>query len=158
MVNGKRDELHLEWLATRIRGDLAAAGLPIVDELDVTGTMAGVEVQTDVDEGIHVSWRSHFVVTTVARHEHARLQKDGPGARFDEQVCIAMRAAMATILRASGYVFDENYYGDYTGYALWISGHEEVPSWRDWHEKQRSRLSQIQYRLVTTLQSQQRED
>jgi hypothetical protein len=148
MTNRNAAESRFEFLAAQIREDLAAAGLPIADELDTLRAMAGASAQSDPDDGVYVSWNCHYVVSVVAREEHARLQKDGPGAKFDAEVSVAMREAMAVILRASGYVFDQDYYGDYSGFALLVTGHEKVPSWRDWHEKQNSRRQQIQMRLL----------
>ena len=154
-TNGSR--ARLELLAAQITEDLSAAGLPIAGELQSLRTLSGVSLEVDPDDGVYVSWLCHYVVSVVVREETARFHQ-GPAWTFDGEVTRAMREAIATILRASGYVFDKDFRGPYTGDALLVTGHETVPSWRDWHEKQHDRRGRIQARLIEAHRNQAQAD
>ncbi|GLW31076.1 hypothetical protein [Actinoplanes regularis] len=140
----------LELLARSIQEDLATAGLELIPNSLSALTGAGVSVWVDAgNTGVNVQWNTHHALNLVVREELARLQRDGPALRYSAAVSEAMREAIATILVAGGYLFDKDSGSAYEDFRLLVTGRQEGPSWRDWHEAQRGRRGRVQGRLLS---------
>lgn len=134
-----------DLLAECIKEDLLAAGLPLAAGHGLTGD-AGVRIEIDPQLGVYLGWACHHVLTSVSSEEDARLQDDGPATRFQGSVDLAMRDAIARVLKAAGYRLTKDV--GYSPHTLLVQGGWPVsPSWRDRHEQRRRRLLAVRYRL-----------
>jgi hypothetical protein len=105
------DELAgMEVLARWVRNELAAAGLPVIP--DVNPVLAGgaeVEVDPgrDVSGGVFVGWSASPRLRECAGRTFSLRQLNDPLLRHSSQIAAAMTQAMAAILTSAGFTVED---------------------------------------------------
>ncbi|QUQ71820.1 hypothetical protein [Kutzneria sp. CA-103260] len=108
MSEERKAAFRLEVLATVVRAELVAAGLPVMPEDDPPGT-AGALVRVDRPDmrGVLVDWQSHSVLMDAALEAWAEdpLQEGEETAAFkrlNDGIGEAMQEAMRKIMTTAG--------------------------------------------------------
>ncbi|MEA5362873.1 hypothetical protein VA596_25295 [Amycolatopsis sp., V23-08] len=125
---------QLQVLATFVRAELAAAGLPVTPEDHPPGT-AGAVVGIDPTEldGVEVGWRTHAILLDAAQDAWADdpLAEGAEYAAFSRQgtaIAEAMKDALRRILTAAGFAVADSG-NDYAPHGLLVTGRPEVSPW-----------------------------
>jgi hypothetical protein len=96
-----------EWLAQRVIGELAAAGLPVVPRAADPALLQGAEVYVDPLAAAHasviVSWHCHSRLDDALHRAVQQQQAEDPAFRHWATVLEAMRTAVSQILSSAGY-------------------------------------------------------
>jgi hypothetical protein len=108
------DELAgMEVLARRVRNELAAAGLPVIP--DVNPVLAG-GAEVEVDRGrdmsgdVFVEWFASPRLRECTSRAFSLWQLDDPLLRHSSQIAAAMMQAMAAILTSAGFTIEDANY------------------------------------------------
>jgi hypothetical protein len=123
-------------LASAVRGDLAAAGLPLAPQ-DV-GPEFAVGASVDVDPlddesggGVVVAWRAHWVLVAAAMDALSEGRgPDDPCIQLAGTAAKAMQDAIAEILSVAGYTVKKDS-DDMQPFHLLVTERRVTASWRD---------------------------
>ena len=134
-------------LASAVRDDLAAAGLPLAPQ-DVGPEFAvGASVYVDpLDEqsggGVVVAWRAHFVLVAAAMDALSEGRgADDPCIQLSGTAAKAMQDAIAEILSVAGYTVQKDS-DDMQPFHLLVTERRVTASWRDRLDAQAARREQ----------------
>jgi hypothetical protein len=150
-------------LARAVRGDLAAAGLPLAPQ-DV-GPEFAVGARVDVDPldddsggGVVVAWSAHFVLVAAAMDALSEGRgADDPCIQLCGTAAKAMQDAIAEILSVAGYTVQKDW-DDMQPFQLLVTERRGTVSWRDRLDAQDARREQTLAASYRTLGSQDQGD
>ncbi|MEU8802877.1 hypothetical protein [Spirillospora sp. NPDC048819] len=134
-------------LATAVRDELSAAGLPVVPEDADASVSAGARVTVDPlnDEGggVLVHWEVRYVMRAAAMDALSEGRgPDDPSIRLSGGASRAMQDAIAEILTIAGYDVRKDV-NDMAPNQLAVLSRRPEPSWRDWLSAQTARRQEI---------------
>lgn len=105
------DELAgIEALARRVRNELAAAGLPVVSDVDPVlagGAMVEVDDGADMAGGVFAGWSASPRLRECTSRAFGLRMLDDPLLRHSSQIAAAMMQAMGAILTSAGFTVEE---------------------------------------------------
>jgi hypothetical protein len=105
------DELAgMEALALRVRNELAAAGLPVVPDLNPVlagGAVVEVDDGADMAAGVFAGWSASPRLRECTSHAFGLRLLDDPLLRHSSQIAAAMMQAMAAILTSAGFTVED---------------------------------------------------
>lgn len=131
-------------LATAVREELAAAGLPVVPHDGNPSVAAGAHVYVDTldDEsggGVFVEWEVHFVPSSAAVDALSTGSRENdPCIQLTGTAKSAMQDAIAEILSAAGYAVAKDV-NDMAPFQLMVRERQPRSSWRAWLDAQTTR-------------------
>jgi hypothetical protein len=100
-----------ETLASRVRNELAAAGLPVVppglDRVLAGGVEVEVDDGADAAGGVYVGWLTSPRLQGCATRAFRLRRLNDPLLRHSSEIGAAMMQAMAIILTSAGYTVED---------------------------------------------------
>jgi hypothetical protein len=101
----------MEVLASRVRNELAAAGLPVLAGLNPVlagGAEVIIDDGADAECGVYAGWSASPRLRACAQRAFGLRQLDNPLLRHSRQVAEAMVQAMASILTSAGFTVEHS--------------------------------------------------
>ncbi|SEB64949.1 hypothetical protein [Streptomyces sp. TLI_105] len=102
---------HQEALASKVRNELAAAGLPVLtpglDRLLAGGAEVEVDHGADAAGGVYVGWSISPRLQECTRRAFRLRLLDDPLLRHSSEIATAMMQSMAAILASAGFTVED---------------------------------------------------
>ncbi|GAA2324992.1 hypothetical protein GCM10010246_02360 [Streptomyces cuspidosporus] len=123
-----------EALASRVRNELAAAGLPVLtpglDGVLASGAEVEVDGGADAAGGVYVGWLISPRLRECTRRAFRLRLLDDPLLRHSSEIAAAMLRAMAAILTSAGFAA-EDAHDEYRSHQLRVTDGpaQAVPMW-----------------------------